>query len=156
MGSFVLIKQYMCSIGLLWNFNRSKHFNIFLNCATLIFNMIFSVTTLWFVAFTATNFDEYTTGLYYLNCSVLMFWWYSGYLSHRSQFVELFTKIDEIIVKSELNFIKNRFSLFYNILLIFFVFHSKQEVKIALLKLFIKKQMEKLKIQLKKCKICWF
>lgn len=98
--SFKSLKIYLRLMGL-WKNNAKHHHNPMRNTILIIFFINYFVTTLWFFAFEAQTFIEYSESLYYTMSTLLVLSWYSIYLYQVENYAEIFANLDILIEKSK-------------------------------------------------------
>lgn len=102
MNQFTNLKKYLHWIGVLqYEANSGRMITFALNCAYIIILVSYMVTTFWFFAFDASNFEEYTETLIFWSSVLQSIVCYLTSIWRRKNILHLFIELDAIIEKSK-------------------------------------------------------
>lgn len=101
MESVHLLKSHMQRLGIS-SWEKSKTVEILFIFLFLGLSITYSLTSLWYIAFTARSFDDYVNGSYYWTYSIMHLAWYFFFRLHRDDYNALFLDLVTIIGKSKL------------------------------------------------------
>lgn len=83
----------------LWKYGVNH--NLILNIVFIGMLINFFVTSLWYFAFTAQTFIEYSKCFYYMMSGLLGLIWYLIYIFQREKYAQVFIDLDILIGKSK-------------------------------------------------------
>lgn len=103
MKSFILLKKFYRFGGVLQFAPNQygRYITILINCIYYAICIMLFLSTFSYFSFGTRTFSEYVECSYFFVSSLLMASWYSVYLWRRSEYVDLFATLDEIIKESE-------------------------------------------------------